>query len=55
MMLDFYTRLRRRKLITGSMYNLPLTQVQIGHYLGLTMVHINRVLRSLRDKRIVDP
>jgi CRP/FNR family transcriptional regulator, anaerobic regulatory protein len=54
MMLDFYTRLRRRKLITGSMYNLPLTQVQIGHYLGLTVVHINRVLRSLRDERIVD-
>jgi CRP/FNR family transcriptional regulator, anaerobic regulatory protein len=54
MMLDFYTRLRRRKLIAGSMYNLPLTQVQIGHYLGLTVVHINRVLRSLRDERIVD-
>jgi CRP-like cAMP-binding protein len=53
-MLDFYTRLRRRKLTTGSIYNLPLTQVQIGHHLGLTVVHINRVLRSLRDKRIVD-
>jgi CRP-like cAMP-binding protein len=53
MILDFYTRLRRRKLITGSMYNLPLTQVQIGHYLGLTVVHINRVLRSLRTHRIV--
>jgi CRP/FNR family transcriptional regulator, anaerobic regulatory protein len=52
MVLDFYTRLRRRKLITGSSYNLPLTQLQIGSYLGLTVVHVNRVLRSLRDERI---
>jgi CRP-like cAMP-binding protein len=43
MVLDFYTRLRRRKLITGFTYNLPLTRAQIGHYLGLTVVHINRV------------
>jgi CRP-like cAMP-binding protein len=51
--LDFYTRLRRRRLITGSTYNLPLTQLQIGSYLGLTVVHVNRVLRSLRDEGIV--
>ena len=54
MLLDLYTRLRRRKLILGSTYNLPLSQVQIGNYLGLTVVHINRVLRSLRSERIVD-
>jgi CRP-like cAMP-binding protein len=54
MIFDFYTRLRRRRLITGSTYNLPLTQVQIGLYLGLTVVHINRVLRSLRDEQIVE-
>lgn len=52
MLLDIYTRLRRRRLITGSTYNLPLTQVQIGSYLGLTVVHINRVLRSLREEQI---
>jgi CRP/FNR family transcriptional regulator, anaerobic regulatory protein len=54
MLLDFYTRLRQRKFVSGSVYNLPLTQMQIGNYLGLTVVHINRVLRSLRDERIVD-
>jgi CRP-like cAMP-binding protein len=53
MVLDFYTRLRRRKFITGSTYNFPLTQPQIGSYLGLTVVHVNRVLRWLRDDRIV--
>ena len=54
MLLDFYLRLRRQKLITGSTYNLPLTQIQIGAYLGLTVAHINRVLRSLRDDQIVN-
>jgi CRP/FNR family transcriptional regulator len=53
MVLQFYTRLRRKRLITGSIYNLPLTQTQIGSYLGLTVVHVNRVLRSLRDERII--
>jgi CRP/FNR family transcriptional regulator, anaerobic regulatory protein len=52
-LLDFYTRLRRRRLITGLTYGLPLTQVQMGSYVGLTMVHVNRVLGSLRDERIV--
>jgi CRP-like cAMP-binding protein len=54
MVLDLHARLRRRRLITGSTYNLPLTQVQIGQYLGLTVVHVNRVLHSLRTKRILD-
>ena len=54
LLLDFYLRLRRQKLITGLTYNLPLTQIQIGAYLGLTVAHINRVLRSLRDDQIVN-
>jgi CRP-like cAMP-binding protein len=53
MVLDFYTRLRRTGLITAPTYNLPLTQAQIGDYLGLSAVHVNRVLRSLRDERAV--
>jgi CRP/FNR family transcriptional regulator, anaerobic regulatory protein len=53
-LLDFYTRLSRQGLITGSTYNLPLTQIQIGAHLGLTVAHVNRVLRSLRDEQIVN-
>jgi len=53
-MLDFYTRLRRRRLLTGLVYDLPLTQLQIGNYLGLTVVHVNRILRALRDEQIVN-
>ena len=54
MMLDFYIRLRRRKLVTALNFNLPLTQRQIGNYLGLAEVHVNRVLRSLRDERTIE-
>ena len=30
------------------------SRIQIGNYLGLTVVHVNRMLRSLRDERIVN-
>jgi len=53
MALDFHTRLSRKRLITGSSYSLPLTQHHIASYLGLTVVHVNRVLRFLRDEQIV--
>lgn len=54
MLLDFYERLRRRELITALSYTMPLTQQQIGDHLGLTLVHVNRVLRSMREQRIVN-
>src|SRR6516162_9399559 len=54
MMVDFYTRLRRQSLIARGSSNLPLTPVQIGSYLGMTVAHVNRVLRSLRDEQIVN-
>jgi CRP-like cAMP-binding protein len=52
MILDLYKRLRGRKLISTGSFNVPLTHQHIGAYLGLTVVHVNRVLRSLRDERI---
>jgi CRP/FNR family transcriptional regulator, anaerobic regulatory protein len=45
MLIDLYDRLRRRRLIARSSYNLFLTQQQIGDHLGLTGAHVNRVLR----------
>jgi len=52
MLLDFYERLLHRRLISGSIYNLPLTHIQIGQYLGLSVIHINRVLRALRHEQV---
>jgi CRP/FNR family transcriptional regulator len=54
MLLDFYARLRRRRLITAATFSLPLTQTQIGDYVGLSAVHVSRVLRSLRDECVIN-
>src|SRR5262249_4803712 len=43
--LILYDRLRRRRLIARSTFNLHLTQQQIGDHLGLTGETVNRVLR----------
>ena len=53
MLLDLHDRLRRSGLINRASYNLPLTQEQIADHLGLTLVHVNRTLRRLREERLV--
>ncbi len=53
LLLDVYDRLRRRGLINGQTYNLPLTQEEIADHLGLTIVHVNRTLRRLREEGVV--
>ena len=51
-LLDIYDRLRRHNLISRPTFALPLTQNQIADYLGMTMVHVNRTLRRLREEKI---
>jgi len=51
--LEIYDRLRQHQLVTGSSFILPLTQEQIADHLGLTMVHVSRTLRRLREERLV--
>lgn len=50
--------LRRRLEVTGRLagdnFEMPLTQEQIGEALGITPVHANRVIKQLREERIVD-
>jgi CRP-like cAMP-binding protein len=49
--------LRHRLLLLGSNagtgYPLPLSQEQIADHVGLTTVHVNRVLRRFRQMRMV--
>jgi CRP/FNR family transcriptional regulator len=52
MLVDLHERLRRRELVTATSFNLPLTQQQIADHLGLTIVHVNRSLRFLREEKI---
>ena len=53
LLLDIHDRLRHRGLINRPTFNLPLTQEQIADHLGLTLVHVNRTLRRLREEMIV--
>jgi CRP-like cAMP-binding protein len=50
--------LRERLAVIGrarsDTLEMPLTQEQVGEALGITPVHANRVIRQLRDERIVD-
>lgn len=41
-------------LHSGETAQLPLTQTEIGDILGLTGVHVNRMLRLLREDGLVD-
>lgn len=54
MVLDFYWRLEAQKLIISSSFHLPMTQYQLGAFLGITPVHVNRVISSLRNAGIVN-
>jgi CRP-like cAMP-binding protein len=53
MLLDFRSRLRRIGLCPRDSFRLPMTQQQMGDYLGLTVVHVNRVLRRFREAGLV--
>jgi CRP-like cAMP-binding protein len=54
LLLDIYDRLRQRGLATNGRFVLPLVQEQIADHIGLTLVHVNRTLRRLRDDKIVN-
>ena len=48
LMCELYVRARSVGLADGLSCELPLTQIVLGDALGLTPVHVNRVLRRLR-------
>jgi CRP/FNR family transcriptional regulator, anaerobic regulatory protein len=55
LLLDFHARLRGAGVIPEQALKLqmPLTQQQLADYLGLTAIHVNRVLKALREREIV--
>ena len=40
-------------LADNETFHLPLTQTELGDALGLTPVHVNRVLREFREQRLI--
>lgn len=53
LLLDLHTRLQRRGLATDHSFSLALRQQHIADLLGLTVIHLNRVLRRLRGRELV--
>jgi CRP-like cAMP-binding protein len=52
-LLELLTRLQAIGLAEERSYSLPLTQEVIGDLLGLSVAHVNRSLRQLRDDGLV--
>lgn len=53
-MMELRERLRVIGRVDGSNFEMPLTQEEIGDALGITSVHVNRVIRQLREDGIVE-
>jgi CRP/FNR family transcriptional regulator, anaerobic regulatory protein len=55
LLIDFHERLQGAAVIPeGTLqFHMPLTQQQLADYLGLTAIHVNRVLKAFREREIV--
>ncbi|PXA89410.1 Crp/Fnr family transcriptional regulator [Caulobacter sp. D4A] len=51
---ELYLRLEAAGIARNFGFVLPMTQVDLGDVLGLTQVHVNRVLMDLRRQGLVD-
>jgi CRP-like cAMP-binding protein len=52
-LLELLLRSRAAGLAQDMSFHMPLTQELIGDALGLTTVHVNRTLRSLREDKLI--
>ncbi len=50
---ELYVRMKNIGLVNGDRFDLPLTQEEMGDALGLTSVHVNRVLQRLRSEDLI--
>lgn len=53
LMLELYVRMRAIGLTNDGTCDMPLTQIVLADAIGLTPVHVNRLLRSLREREIM--
>ena len=54
LMCELYLRARNIGLVSGNAFEMPLSQVVLADALGLTPVHVNRVLRKLRLASVME-
>lgn len=53
LMCEMHLRMEAIGLVHGARFDLPLTQEELADTLGLTPVHINRVLQRLRSEELI--
>ncbi len=53
LLLELFVRLKSAGLTNGMSFDMPLTQELIGDAVGLTTVHVNRTMRSLREDKLI--
>jgi CRP-like cAMP-binding protein len=53
-MAELRERLKVIDRVNGDSFEMPLTQEQIGEALGITAVHVNRVIKQLREDGIIE-
>jgi CRP-like cAMP-binding protein len=53
LLLELYDRLAAAGLAQGGTMPMPLTQVMLADCLGLSVVHLNRMLQQLRRNRLI--
>ncbi len=53
LMCELYTRLSLVNQVDGINFALPITQMDIADATGLTSVHVNRMLREIRDRGLM--
>jgi CRP/FNR family transcriptional regulator, anaerobic regulatory protein len=55
LVLDLRGRLALAMAISAeaTSFEFPLTQVQVAEYLGITPVHVNRIVKTFRERQIV--
>jgi CRP-like cAMP-binding protein len=52
-LLELYDRLKLVGLASGDEFTCPLSQNVLGDALGLSAIHVNRVLRQLRERALL--
>jgi CRP-like cAMP-binding protein len=50
---EMFLRLQAVGLTEGSSFKLPLTQAELGDTLGLSTVHVNRIVQELRKEGLI--
>lgn len=54
LMVEFMDRLKGAGRSQSDRFPMPLTQSEIGDVVGLTPIHVNRVMKDLKNRRIIE-